>query len=222
MGFWDNVWNVGKSIIGGIASPVIDLGKKIFTKKDPDTGATTARDFSKVIDTVGNIATAAAPVVGTMISADSAKRINQQSLDYSRELFDKQKVETDTSHVREVADLKAAGLNPILSARYGGSAVATGAMPNLRNPYENAGRDLHSAASVNLTRKMNVAQIKNTQAQTLLNSAVALKEREKAAQAAMETDRMRTTQPAKTSRWKGWIQHGKETLDVVNPLRFIK
>lgn len=130
-------------------------------------------DFFK--DNIGGIIGGGANIVSSVIGAQSAKATNEAQIASARELFDKQKTETDTSHVREVADLRAAGLNPILSAKYGGASSATGQMPNLRQPYEAKETGMNSAYSNILMKKKNNAEIQNINEQTRVNSATTLK-----------------------------------------------
>jgi len=137
--------------------------------------STIGKVFKTVLPFVNPIASVAAPVIGSLIGAKSAKDTNKAQIEQSNQLFDKQKTETDTAHQREIADLAAAGLNPILSSKYGGSASATGAMPNLKTPFENAGRDFSSAAQIALNRRMTTAQIQTEKTKQNLNSASALK-----------------------------------------------
>lgn len=156
------------------------------------------------------------PVIGSLIGASSAKSVNEQQIQQSNQLFDKQKQETDTSHQREVEDLKLAGLNPILSAKYGGSASATGAMPKLNVPFEDAGKDFSSASQISLNQKLTKAQVKNIKAQTLVNSATALRTLEEAKQSKMRTQVQRKAQWSKTNPFFESIlapaQRFKETL----------
>jgi len=84
-----------------------------------------------------------------------------------------QKMMSDTAHTREVKDLKKAGLNPMLSARYGGASTPAGATATMMNPAEAADR----GASNSLTRQLAQAQIRTQDAQAALASAEADKVR---------------------------------------------
>lgn len=110
---------------------------------------------------------AAAPVIGSVVSGLFAKsgqaKANEANTAMAREQMAFQERMSSTAHQREVKDLLAAGLNPILSGTGGaGSSTPSGAMPNIQSENEGFG-GLGQAAS-SAIQAMNMRQeLKNAQ-----------------------------------------------------------
>lgn len=92
-----------------------------------------------------------------------ANRMNQ---DMSREQMAFQERMSSSAHQREVADLRAAGLNPILSAG-GGASSPSGAMPMIKSAAEGA-----SASASGMPRML--ADLKAIKAHTKVTEANAV------------------------------------------------
>lgn len=121
-----------------------------------------------ILDAItGPIATIGSALLGTV----SQQATNASNVGLGKEQMEFQERMSNTAYKRGVADMKSAGLNPMLAYSQGGASTPIGSMPQVQNAVSagvsSAGQ---SAAAISAMQ-----QIKQSEAQTELLSASAAK-----------------------------------------------
>lgn len=97
---------------------------------------------------------AAAEIGSSLIGAYSARQTNKKNIGFAREQMRFQERMSNTATQRQVADMRAAGINPILASGYAGASTPSGAMPNIIDPASTGAQVAQGVASAKQSTEM--------------------------------------------------------------------
>lgn len=195
---------MGFSLGGLFKSALPFVGGALLGPVGAAIGGTAGSFLSSAGKVIGSAAEAASPAISSYLTYQGMKEANETNLTSAREQMAFQERMSNTSYQRTVADLKKAGLNPMLAYTQGGASTPGGAMATVsdalgpavaaaqqarqmnetvKNIRENTAKQIEERKLTEDQQKVARETIKTAATQQVLNAAATEREIASAAQA---------------------------------------
>lgn len=138
---------------------------------DAATGAATGAAAGSAAGPLGTaVGAIGGALIGGLFGKSGQDSANKTNLKIAREQMKFQERMSNTAHQREAADLRAAGMNPLLAAN-GGATTPAGASATMQNANSDLARNIARAPEVIMALEQQRANIQQTRAQEALIQA---------------------------------------------------
>ena len=152
-------------------------------------------------------------VIGGLFGMKGQKDANAANLAIAREQMAFQERMSNSAHQREVEDLRLAGLNPILSSKYGGASTPSGATAVMKNAYEGLADSIRSGVSSAAGAFKVEAELENLEQQNELLKAQTVNTEANTFKAAQEGTKLFQELPYNAPLKEQALETGKQTLN---------
>lgn len=159
----------------------------------------------------GDILSTGGSLLGGVLQNNSASRNANNQMDFQRNM-------SGTSYVRAVADMKAAGLNPMLAYSQGGASTPSGASAPVVDAISPALNSARASRTVNSQVSLQKLQGDNVSSSTALNNTTAAKTRMDTLASAANIEKIKADTELTRANTATQIVNAK-TLAVSNQLR---
>lgn len=157
--------------------------------------------------------------IGAAATVLGGERANSARAAESEENRDFQERMSNTAYQRGMADMKAAGLNPMLAYSQGGASVPTGSMANFENPFASAASAFSAIQSSGAAAESAGASAKQAETASKVGDASVMKIKQEITNLQTDNDKSKAMITVLGEQYQNLVKEGYNLTEVGNSLR---